>query len=464
LSTGKLKEFMDKHVVADPYKFEVFKGCWLEQLIALRARNDGEMPQLQVDELYEEFKCPFGCPPPAMDPRIFVDMHPVPRPQQSGGSTKYDTFQESYGQDTPLKLPPLQDGADEELNKAVLVSEKARSVINCNTCNKPRVVYVDGSPGDELVEVLGENAASYTCGADLDLCDTVLSVKKRPFVRIKMNCNTPPESQLWSSATAYPQELKLTTCGWCGLLDGQKAKDEGEATLPLPICAPCFKQHQKSRSSGRANPKFDKGGRRAAAQVAAAGRAADIGDAKATAAAAMAAAVAPPTVVPATALAAVAALPKAAEPKATPEVAEAPGAVATANAAGDGGGGGDGDGDGGGDGDGDGGDGDGGGDGGGDSDSGGGGGGTGGGAEEMEVDEAFQFESNGDRVLAPARSESPERRSLADSFRARNRPTPDEMRGSGDRVATRRLPRAAATNNTAIQAVRARGGPFSTAK
>jgi hypothetical protein len=86
-----------------------------------------------------------------------------------------------------------------------------------------------------------------------------------------------------------------------------------------------------------------------------------------------------------------------------------------------------------------------------------GGGGGGGGAEEMQVEPIF--DDDGDRVQAPAKSDSPPR-SLAASFRASSRPTADDMRDSGDRPA-RRLPRAAAANNTAVEAVRTRGAPFS---
>lgn len=130
LDEGRLHEFMRMHTIQDPYKLEVFKGCWQKQLKILRNANAGAMPEAAIRELYRTFKCPFGCPPPATDPEVFVDMHPVPRPKKAKTGGKYQDFEECYGKETPLDLPVLNEGAPvETAPKGVLTKEKARDVI-----------------------------------------------------------------------------------------------------------------------------------------------------------------------------------------------------------------------------------------------------------------------------------------------------------------------------------------------
>jgi len=285
LSEGRLKQFIDTHVVADPYKLEITKECWRQQLIKLRNDHAGELPAAAVERLYLTFKCPFGCPPPMTDPIIFVDMHNVPRPRQKAGCNKYDDFDECFGQPTPSVLPPLQEGEITELaTSTVLQKEKARSIILCSDCSKPRVVYVDARPSsvmtnngrtsaDDLADMLSENKESFTCGNDLDLTGFKFSERTRPWVRVKLSCSSLPESQLFSS-TVLSEENRAKTCGWCGLLEGQRAPEDGEATIPLPVCGPCLVQLKKGRSSGK--PKMDRGGRRASEATAATARATDI--------------------------------------------------------------------------------------------------------------------------------------------------------------------------------------------
>jgi len=147
LTKGKFKEFEDLHVTKDPYKYEVSKGCWRRALLALCAQYpDGEPPPGAVEALYCTDVCPFGCPPPKLPWRVFVDMKKVPRPRLSGG-TQYDSFGDCYGQDTPLVLPPLDNGAVVELAPAgILVKAKGRGRIGCSLCCVLRVVYVDKDP------------------------------------------------------------------------------------------------------------------------------------------------------------------------------------------------------------------------------------------------------------------------------------------------------------------------------
>lgn len=239
-------------------------------------------------------------------------------------------------------------------------------------------------------------------------------------MRLKLGCHSPPEVQLFSSGVLSPA-LKAGTCGWCGLSGGQAANDEGEATLPLPVCAECLVQHKKARSSSRQNPKFDKGGWRASVKEAATARAAEVTEAKAAAAvAAPAAAAADQARV--TAKAAATTAPARAEDTADPKAPEEAatnamnldampdGAEAVADAL-------------------------------------------------LEpLDEAVVMATSDDEsgVGAPTKSGSPRR-----DARKATRPH-DEERDSTDRPARRLppwlpLPRAAATNNTAVAAVIAGG-------
>ena len=119
------------------------------------------------------------------------------------------------------------------------------------------MVYVDAKPftvklddGGNAVEILSDiiddNKRFYTCGADIDLAGSNLPPKARPFVRLKLNCASPPEIQLFSS-DVLSSALRKTTCGWCGLPDGElQPNNEGGASIPLPVCAPCLTQMKES--------------------------------------------------------------------------------------------------------------------------------------------------------------------------------------------------------------------------
>ena len=64
----------ESHVTADRYKIEIDKSCWRQQLINLKARHGGTLPDDEVKKLYTEFSCPFGCFPPVMKPEEFLNM------------------------------------------------------------------------------------------------------------------------------------------------------------------------------------------------------------------------------------------------------------------------------------------------------------------------------------------------------------------------------------------------------
>ncbi|KAL1514963.1 hypothetical protein AB1Y20_004039 [Prymnesium parvum] len=165
--TVLLKEFQKTHCILDPYKVEVFKGCWHAKLRALKAENDGELPDDKVAELYANYKCKFGCPPPRTPASVFVDMFEVPRPKMTGAG-KYDSFEATYGTPTPLDLPPLKPGATKEIAPpGVFEKDKVQGTIPCVSCARMRCVYVKTklSPTSMaiLLEALEVNKSSYSC-------------------------------------------------------------------------------------------------------------------------------------------------------------------------------------------------------------------------------------------------------------------------------------------------------------
>jgi hypothetical protein len=290
---GPLKEFVTSHCTMDPYKFEVGKLCWFEQLEILQRNNKGELPEEEVQLLYRTYKCKFGCPPPSTSPLDFLAMsRELPRPQKNAAG-QYKSFDEVFGKPTPVDIPELNPGAKKEIAATtVLQKEKLRCMLICVGCGKQRGVYVHANPersrvngalvSSLLPDLLDLNNKTFLCGDDVDLVEFAdLQGNNRPFVRVTLTCASPMELQLYSSGILGG--ASKTTCGYCGE-EGELLPMQGETTLLLPVCDACKAQYMAPRSSGRQNTKFDLGSRRAAATVAATNRSAQINAAKAAAA------------------------------------------------------------------------------------------------------------------------------------------------------------------------------------
>lgn len=275
LAAPLLQEFMQTHCILDPYKIEIYKGCWHQKLCCLKAANFGELPECEVEQLYSEFQCKFGCPPPKTPASVFVGMHEVPRPSKASGMAKYQSFEDTYGKSTPLDLPPLKPGAAQEsAPPGVLDKDKVQGTIACTSCGRLRCVYVKmklsavtrGAPSgctlkDVLSQALDANSGSYTCGADLDLQGfEALQGLFRPYVRLKLDCSQHIELQLYSSAI-LPRAVSAKICGYCGE-EGAYQEGNDEAVPLLPVCQPCFDQHKKARPTGRQVGRFDRSGMR----------------------------------------------------------------------------------------------------------------------------------------------------------------------------------------------------------
>ena len=107
------------------------------------------------------------------------------------------------------------------MNSDTLKNERARGVIKCALCMKPRVIYSKGPLPSQIDELLNEEDTTYTCGASL-LPDDVPFVRQSVVVRRRLNCKSPVEA-------AYYSSKKLTLppiCCICGSGSGAPLKDD----------------------------------------------------------------------------------------------------------------------------------------------------------------------------------------------------------------------------------------------
>jgi hypothetical protein len=283
----KFKRLWCTHFTADRYKIEYDKSCWRSQLSVLRAQNGGRLPPDKVAELYASFKCEFGCPPPRMPASVFLDMACVPRPMQPPGvAGKYLSFEESYRKNTPYCAPCLDnDSAKEIAPPGTTLGENVRSTIQCTVCPHVRAVYTkaklnavkcaNGLNGNQVLDEFLERAKkSYVCGDDLgetEADSTLIDCPElegtaRPFVRIKLSCATPCETQLWTSPNRPLCDAELKSmCSICGESGSAMRELEGDCLTDgayLPTCNRCFAHLGDLRKSGRQRARFDRSGQR----------------------------------------------------------------------------------------------------------------------------------------------------------------------------------------------------------
>ena len=286
----KFKRFWETHFIVDRYKVEYDKSCWRGQLSVLKAQNGGTLPQDKVEELYSSFECEFGCPRPRMPADKFLAMSPVPRPLLPPGVTgKYLSFDESFGKDTPYCAPALGNDSAKELAPAgTTVGDNLRSSIRCSACPRVRGVYTkakidsmncNGRTGKQvLVDFLETARRTYVCGDDLGETvdgDTTMLVDcpelkgtARPYVRLKLCCSTPCETQLYTASNRplSDEELKQL-CSICGESGSAMKELDGDCLTDgayLPTCNLCYTQLGALRGSGRRQSvRYDRSGQRA---------------------------------------------------------------------------------------------------------------------------------------------------------------------------------------------------------
>ena len=121
-----------------------------------------------------------------------------------------------------------------------------------------------------LGDLIEANKSRFICGADIDINDWPLVGDNRPFVRLKLNCSSPVEVQIYNSGILGEAANKI--CGYCGE-DGERRPIVGETSIMLPCCDLCFTEKGVARSSGRNIVKNQIAGRRVERESAAKSRA-----------------------------------------------------------------------------------------------------------------------------------------------------------------------------------------------
>ena len=112
----RMKRFLETHTVRHHYIFQI-KKC-------------------------NACDCEFGCKP-TLPSEIFSALEWIPDPVYCSTSGHYLPYSDIWGTKTTEKdRPSLKQpvGADQQ-NKEILVSTKARYIVKCCACDKPRVVY-----------------------------------------------------------------------------------------------------------------------------------------------------------------------------------------------------------------------------------------------------------------------------------------------------------------------------------
>ena len=152
------------------------------------------------------------CRPPRLPLVEFMKLHWVPHPTpRDDDNSKFLHFEDLYGKEREeIFRPTYVENLDED-NKSLLVKEKAREVISCKDCLRPRVIY-----GDKKLWKIEEHMISrhtetifYRCGVPLFAEDQPLSGKV--VTRCMLKCSDPVEL-LYFSSKKFP-----SCCYWCGV-------------------------------------------------------------------------------------------------------------------------------------------------------------------------------------------------------------------------------------------------------
>ena len=140
------------------------------------------------------------CCPPRLPVVEFMKLHWVPDPTPRGDdNSKFLHFEDLYGKETEEIFRPTMSNISRRINKSLLAREKARGVISCKDCLKPRVIY-----GDKKLWKIEENVISrhtetifYRCGVPIFAEDHPLSEKV--VTRCMLKCSDPVELLYFST-------------------------------------------------------------------------------------------------------------------------------------------------------------------------------------------------------------------------------------------------------------------------
>ena len=144
----RMKRFLETHTVRHHYIFQI-KKC-------------------------NACDCEFGCKP-TLPSEIFSALEWIPDPVYCPTSGHYLPYSDIWGTKTTEKdRPSLKQpvGADQQ-NKEILVSTKARYIVKCCACDKPRVVYSSSQlPSYIFQHIKGVSEdCFYSCGSQLPITE-----------------------------------------------------------------------------------------------------------------------------------------------------------------------------------------------------------------------------------------------------------------------------------------------------
>ena len=181
------------------------------------------------------------CSPPRCPPAVFQGLSFLPDPLLDSSGSHFKLFDDIYGKvpnskkDRP-SAGTLLERIDKE-NKDILVSTKARMIVICCQCNKPRVVYSPLRLQPEVERYVHDLAdfIQYSCGSPLyyELPES-WSLEMTQNARQNMTCSTAVEFSYYS-CRKFPD-----VCAHCGDNDCCIVEELKNAfKTVLPICHGC---------------------------------------------------------------------------------------------------------------------------------------------------------------------------------------------------------------------------------
>ena len=173
------------------------------------------------------------CNSPRLDLTTFSTLNWLPDPECCAiDANKFLPFGSLYGKETTEKFrPSLKDKKEEDKGRDFSAS-KARNVIICGECLKPRIVYAQYvlTPAQKTCVERAKESADYVCGAPL-LPDEHATL----YVRVGLQCASPIETAYYSSNLSLP-----LICYYCGCFNAERDSELLKSFRSvMPLCQQC---------------------------------------------------------------------------------------------------------------------------------------------------------------------------------------------------------------------------------
>jgi len=245
-----IKEFISKHVRQSPYVLQMKKidgcSCTLCRLDIIK--------------------------PPRLDTDTFFDLKWLPLPLQkpldgADGEVHYKDFEDLYGLEPNHKHQPSlkKSNAASKGEHGLYTGNRARSFVQCSSCSRPRVIYVEGTnqrltKADKAFISRINEEGHYVCGSEVSEFIPSLNQENEVvnltgeensgeghsnteycfFLRDGLTCETPVESTYFFSRR-LPTKRDINICSCCGLVENhiQKPTQEELDTYSGNVFYPC---------------------------------------------------------------------------------------------------------------------------------------------------------------------------------------------------------------------------------